>query len=299
MMTASSLQERLLQSQNILLLHVLPEEVFAAQRIPHSQNVCVYEMAFVNKVRDLQPDLTQPIVIYGAGNGSLDAQVAQEKLSAAGFSRAEVFEGGLAEWQAAGFSLEGTGKILQDAPPHGIYALDQEQSVIRWTGRNLFNHHHGTVKLAKGQLELRHGELVTGAFSVDMGSVVCEDLADSAWNAMLIQHLNDADFFDVVHYPTADFVILGVSPLAGSADGRPGHEIYGSFTLRGVTRPLRFPLLVADAGGGQRLTAQAQFELDRTEFGSLYGSGKFFRFLGKHVVNDHIHLHLKVHVNRV
>ena len=29
-----------------------------------------------------------------------------------------------------------------------------------------------------------------------------------------------------------------------------------------------------------------------------YGSGKLFRFLGKHVVNDHIHLHVKIHAER-
>jgi hypothetical protein len=28
------------------------------------------------------------------------------------------------------------------------------------------------------------------------------------------------------------------------------------------------------------------------------GSGKLFRFLGKHLVNDHIHLHVKIHADR-
>lgn len=39
---------------------------------------------------------------------------------------------------------------------------------------------------------------------------------------------------------------------------------------------------------GPRLTGQGVLTLDRTEFGSLYGSGK-------HIVNDHIHLHVKIH----
>ena len=33
-------------------------------------------------------------------------------------------------------------------------------------------------------------------------------------------------------------------------------------------------------------------------YGSHYGSGKLFRFLGKHLVNDHIHLHVKIHADR-
>ena len=32
-------------------------------------------------------------------------------------------------------------------------------------------------------------------------------------------------------------------------------------------------------------------------YGSHYGSGKLFRFLGQHLVNDHIHLHVKIHAD--
>jgi hypothetical protein len=63
-----------------------------------------------------------------------------------------------------------------------------------------------------------------------------------------------------------------------------------------VTKPLELPVVIASADG-KRVTGQGQLELDRTEFGSIYGSGKFFRFLGKHVVNDHIHLHVKIHAD--
>jgi polyisoprenoid-binding protein YceI/rhodanese-related sulfurtransferase len=299
MMTALQLQQRLAQSGAPLLIHVLPEEVFIAQRIPRSVNVCVYEMAFISKVQELQPDASVPIVLYGAGAGSLDAEVAGEKLTKEGFTAVEIFAGGLAEWVAEKLPLEGTGEIFTGIIPHGVYRVDLEQSVIRWTGRNLFNHHSGTVKLAGGQIELKHGELAEGRFSIDMSSISCEDLADSAWNAMLIQHLKDADFFDLAHYPTADFTMEGITYLYSVSEGSPRHKVQGQLTLRGVTRPICFPMVVADSEGGRRLTAQAQFEIDRTEFGSLYGSGKFFRYLGKHIVNDHIHLHVKLHVNRV
>jgi hypothetical protein len=67
--------------------------------------------------------------------------------------------------------------------------------------------------------------------------------------------------------------------------------------LRGVAQPLSFPAVIA-AADADHLTGQAQFELDRTQFGSHYGSGKLFAFLGKHVVNDHIHLHIKLHATR-
>ena len=57
-------------------------------------------------------------------------------------------------------------------------------------------------------------------------------------------------------------------------------------------------MLIATSDDGQRLTGQGQFELDRTAYGSHYGSGKLFRFLGKHLVNDLIHLHVKIHAEK-
>ena len=61
----------------------------------------------------------------------------------------------------------------------------------------------------------------------------------------------------------------------------------------GVTRPLSFPAVIARKSDGT-YTAQALIAVDRTEWGVLYGSSRFFARLGEHVVNDHIHLHLKV-----
>ena len=71
----------------------------------------------------------------------------------------------------------------------------------------------------------------------------------------------------------------------------------GGFSLRGITHEITFPAVVA-IGDAKHITAQAQIEIDRTRWGSRYGSGKFFAFLGKHVVNDHIQLHLKIHAER-
>ncbi len=49
------------------------------------------------------------------------------------------------------------------------------------------------------------------------------------------------------------------------------------------------------ACANRSLKGPSQFELDRNTCGSHYGSGNPFRFLGKHPVNDFIHLHVKIH----
>ena len=298
-MTARELQSLLSSPAPPRLIHVLPPEIFAAQRIPGSVNACVYETAFLDHLATQGIGTGDALVVYGAGGTSHDVHAAVEKLHAAGFERVSAFPGGLEEWRAAGLPLEGSGELPKPPVPDGSYRLDCAQSIIRWTGRNLFNHHHGFLRCSGGEIELHAGELVTARFTVDMNSIACEDLTDGAINAMLIAHLKSSDFFETVRFPVAEFRAERAERIHGCTDGTPNFIVHGMFTLRGISRPLSFPVLVAPSEDGGRITAQGQFEIDRTAFGSEYGSGKLFRFLGRHLVNDHVHLHVKVHADRV
>jgi len=265
--------------------------------VPGYLQACVYEFGFVEAVRALVPDLDTPVIVYGAGQPSLDSEVAAEKLSRAGYLRIADFRGGLAEWQATGRPIDGTGDT--DAPPeaHGVYRADVATSVIRWTGRNLFNHHHGTLQLAAGELEIENGRLRGGRFVIDMHSIHCEDIADPGMNAMLLRHLKDYDFFAVDRFPTAVCRIESVDPVVASTPGTPNFWVSGELQIRDQRRPIRFPAVLA-AADADSVTGQATLEFDRTEFGSLYGSGRFFASLGRHVVNDHVQLLLKIHAHR-
>lgn len=294
-MTAHELHTQLQSEPAPTLLHVLPEEIFAAAHIPGSLQACIFEMAFLEKVRALGLDPAAPLIVYGAGAGSLDAATAAESLRAAGFTRVQTYEGGLADWTAAGLPLAGTGQFPAEPLPHGTYTVDPKQSIIRWTGRNLFNHHHGTVRLAGGHIQLEHGRLIGARFTIAMTTIACEDLGDPALNALLLTHLGTADFFDTAAHPTAEFLATRAEPLVDTTPGTPNYLLHGQFTLRGLTRELAFPILVAAKDEALHLTGQATLDLDRTAYGSHYGSGKFFRYLAGHLVNDHVHLHVKIH----
>ncbi len=280
-----------------VLLHVLPEEVFAAWRIPGSLNACVYEMVFAQRVGELIPDKTTRVVVYGSGANSREAAVAAEVLRGQGYRNVEEFGEGFEGWSAAGLPLEGSGVITTgNGPADGNYALNVAESVIRWTGRNLFNHHSGMIRFASGNLVVSRGKLVSASFTADMRTIACEDLTDGAMNRLLLQHLSHSDFFDTEKHPLAEFAASKATPIPGASEGRPNFLLAGELAIRDVSRPVEFPAVVADAGEG-RLTGQALLDIDRTEFGSIYGSGKFFRFLGKHVVNDVVHLHIKIHAD--
>ncbi len=296
-MTASELFATLQSPHPPTLLHVLPEDVFSHRRLPGSKNACVYEIAFLEKAAALVPEKSSPVITYGAGHGGCEAAVAAEKLREAGWSNVAAFDGGLAEWTDAGFPLEGDG-VPDTAPLSGTFQVNTAESLIRWTGRNLFNHHHGTVRFESGVLTVRDNVLTEARFAVDVRSIQCDDIPDEGLRATLVRHLLHSDFFLADKYPLATFEADQATAVPEATEGTPNFHVSGRATVRGTTRPLAFDTLVAAAPGGQRLTAQAQFEVDRTEFGSIYGSGKFFRCLGQHLVNDHFHLHVKIHADR-
>jgi polyisoprenoid-binding protein YceI len=278
------------------LLHVLPPEHFESCRLKGARNACIYETAFLDHVGSLRLDTNTPIVVYGEGGASLDSQVAADRLRAAGFTDVRDFRGGLAEWREARLPLEGTGPPAEPKLD-GHFTVDTQTSVIRWTGRNLFNHHEGTVRLASGELDLKDGVLKRAAFVIDMRSIACDDLTDSTYNSMLLRHLAHDDFFATGEHPTAQFVSREARPIEGAHPGMPNYKLCGEFTLRGVTHPLEFAAVIGVADA-EHVTGQALIQLDRTAYGSVYGSGRFFAFLGKHVVNDLIDLHLKVHARK-
>jgi len=61
------------------------------------------------------------------------------------------------------------------AHPDGTFTVDTAESVIRRTGRNLFNDHRGTVRLAGGEIRIRQGQLFSARFTIDMTSIANED----------------------------------------------------------------------------------------------------------------------------
>ncbi|HMP76217.1 MAG TPA: YceI family protein [Kiritimatiellia bacterium] len=280
-----------------LLLHVLPEEHYAASHLPGAKNACIYETAFLDRVRGLVPDLNEKIVVYGEGDPFLDSREAAARLRSAGYRNVADLRGGLRAWRASGFPVEGSG-VLPTAPAlQGRYLADVTTSVVRWTGCNLTNHHSGDLPLAGGEFHAENGRLVRVELTGDLTRIRCEDLADAGWNAMLVAHLKTADFFDVDNHPHAHFISSRVEPIANAGIGRVNVRIAGSLRLRGVVEPVEFDATLASLDN-DHLTLQAMVALDRTRWGSLYGSSRFFAFLGKHVVNDVFNLHLKVHAAR-
>ena len=272
------------------LIDLLSAESFAAEHLPGSVNICVYETAFIDKIRAAFPDPNTALTVYGLNESTLEAGVALTKLRAAGYVRVTALPGGLEGWTASG------GKVEQNVVPElpsGQFEVDQEASLVEWMGRNLFSRHVGTAQLGPGLIFIKDGRLTGGRLTVDMTSLRCSDIPDPAMNAHLIAHLESEDFFSVEKYPQAELDIRQVEYRSNVRPDEPNYFITGDFTLRGVTNTIDFAAVAARKGDGS-FTAQALLDLDRTLWGANYGSAKFFGRLGQHVVNDDFHLQLKV-----
>jgi polyisoprenoid-binding protein YceI/rhodanese-related sulfurtransferase len=292
---AKRLADWLKENEPPVLLHVLPEESYSREHLPGAHRATVYEVDFLDQARQAAPDANRPVVVYGAGAESKEASVAGDKLQKNGYTNVWEFAGGLKEWRKQAFPVEGQPSADEHEPQplSGSFRLDLEKSVIRWTGANLASSHAGTLHFNDGTFDLHNGRLIDARFEINMQSLACDDLKDPQLNQMLIAHLSSDDFFDIAKYPTARFVLSTADPLAAVTPGSPNYRMTGELTVKGVTDQITFPAIIGQTDSST-LAAQAHLEFDRTRWDVQYGSGKFFASLGKHLVNDLVHLHLVI-----
>lgn len=165
-------------------------------------------------------------------------------------------------------------------------AIDTKESVVIWKGSMSFgsNFHTGYVSISKGKLLIENGELRAGTVEVDMNTIVDEN-HDS--NNNLIEHLKNADFFEVNKFPFSTIAITKVAST--SAENK---EITGNLTIKGITHPVRFPAKVAINNG--IINANAKLVIDRTKWNIRYKSGKFFKNLADQTMSDSIELIIKI-----
>jgi rhodanese-related sulfurtransferase len=283
---------RAAQPSPVLLDVRIPEE-FDVSHIAGARNACVFLMSFLDDVRAMVADPAVPIVVYGADSQSLESTDAARRLAEAGFRSVHNYAGGLAAWKSDGLPTAGTGRRLDPPILNGTKPLELSETRVEWTGRNLLNKHTGTLPVTGGSLSFVEGWLSSGEFAIDMTGMTCTDIRDPAANALLIRHLQSDDFFAVAHHPEARLVIRKCSPLPNGRPGHPNLQLLCDLTVRGVTREISMVAVGGRTPEG-RVGIQAVFWFDRTEFGSTYGSGRFFRSLGKHLVNDLVEVQVRL-----
>lgn len=273
------------------LIDVLSEDSHAREHVPGARNFCVYETAFLEKITAAYPDRSVPLTVCGWSDRTQEAREAAARLRAAGYQHVDIFPGGLEHWKSRGGTTEGAGE--SPLRIEGRYRVDPDRSFLRWTGRNLFNHHGGSVAIDRGWISVAGDRLTGGEIRFAMESLRCDDLADPFLHGQLIAHLRSEDFFALDRFPEVALRVVSSEPDPTATPGTPNLRVAAELTLRGQTHPLDFSVTAAAQDDGA-LVAQGHLHFDRTVWGAVYGSGKFFARLGRHVVNDLVDLQVKV-----
>lgn len=168
-----------------------------------------------------------------------------------------------------------------------IYAIDVAESSIGWLGTKPVGQHNGDFKLSSGTLSVADGAVTAGGFVIDINSIRDFDLDDAETNGKLIGHLKSADFLDAENHPTAKFELTKVEALQNDTSGT--HRVSGNLTLRDSTKNVTFPAKIAVSDAD--VTAIANFNIDRTQWGLFYGNDQS---LGDKFIRPEVNLTLNI-----
>jgi rhodanese-related sulfurtransferase/polyisoprenoid-binding protein YceI len=300
--TTQELLRKMTDEEDFLLIDTLTHDHFEKVHIPGAKNACVFEVVFLNNVEGIVPDRKKQIVVYGSSRRSKDAATAAEKLIRAGYRHVMTLAGGLERWRKAGYPLEGSHPGIPEAPEtepaieNGTYRARADESVIEWTGRNVNKKHYGVVRLSRGEMTVEDGS-ITGSFEIDMTSIKDFDLSGDDLQPVLISHLESDDFFFVKMFPRALFILDSARLLEKPGLSSPNFKVKGTLDLRGIRKGITFAATVNPLAGGGAVV-EAHFDINRTRWGVIYGSTRFFEHLGMHLVFDLISIQLRLVVER-
>ena len=150
-----------------------------------------------------------------------------------------------------------------------LLIVDTKASQLIWTGYAEVGSWapSGRIQLKSGQFSRTNKGISNGTVTVDMTTVQQE-------NNDLQTHLLGGDFFDTAHFSTATFALRSLNNSTAT----------GLLTIKGVTKPVSFPVVVSQDGDGLRVKGKAL--IDRTQFGIRYNSTSFFSGLGDYAIRN-------------
>jgi polyisoprenoid-binding protein YceI len=133
------------------------------------------------------------------------------------------------------------------------YAASDAGSNIKFAIKNFGATVNGSFKGLKGKIEFNPDNLSASSInvSVDANTV-------NTGNESRDKHLKKEDYFNVVNYPTLQFVSVKIT---GKADA---YTIEGKLTIKGITKTIAFPFTATAIANGYRL--QGSFRLNRRDF---------------------------------
>tara|TARA_Y100000991_G_scaffold133141_1_gene100361 strand:+ start:605 stop:1216 length:612 start_codon:yes stop_codon:yes gene_type:complete len=145
------------------------------------------------------------------------------------------------------------------------FEVDTTNSSIEWVGTMVgIYKHNGLIAINDGNLFWTGNSFNKGKFSINMNSITQLDTLYKTAENKLVRHLESADFFDVINYPTASFTI--------TESNSEKNSITGNLTIRGITNSETVSEIVFDK---EQETVSGIISFDRQKYGVFFkGSSK-------------------------
>ena len=170
----------------------------------------------------------------------------------------------------------------------GDYVMDNDNSSIKWTGRELSTKsHYGSLQMKNGSLTVNTDGTVNGIIKIDMTTIDCEDLQGRS-KASLERHLRSDDFFSVESHPIATLTFKS----EGSIGAGNKLAFNGDLEIKGISHPISFESEVKNVD--PKVSALVNMTFDRSKYNVRFRSGTFFQNLGDKLIYDDIEISVDI-----
>ena len=170
----------------------------------------------------------------------------------------------------------------------GDYVMDNDNSSIKWTGRELSTKsHYGSLQMKNGSLTVNTDGTVNGIIKIDMTTIDCEDLQGRS-KASLERHLRSDDFFSVESHPIATLTFKSEGGIGA------GNKLAfnGDLKIKGISHPISFESEVKNVD--PKVSALVNMTFDRSKYNVRFRSGTFFQNLGDKLIYDDIEISVDI-----
>jgi len=134
------------------------------------------------------------------------------------------------------------------------FTVNKAETVVSFTIRNLGLNVDGTFSDIEVEAVFDKDNLSASYFSGEV-AIKSIDTGISARN----KHLQKEDYFDAATHPKIKLVSTTLKKMEEG-----GYEFVGELTIKGTTKPIKFPIKVKETSNGT--TVEGAFEINRLDF---------------------------------
>lgn len=281
------LQEKMDSNNDLVVLDVDLNKYYRANHITGAVNARIYEFSFLDQVRELGVKKDQEIIVYCHEEQCQSARLAVSRLNKAGYRKSCYLVGGLESWKEYGGKLQEKEFFGKQNPKKGRLKLDIDESKLIWIGRSLTSRHEGEVAISQGVLVFERDRLVGGEFTLEMNDIQNTDIEDPDHKRLLEAHLKHEDFLDVANFPEGEVALKEIQFSHDLDEGVAVYSVQVQVLIKGTEQLVLTDLMVRLEDDGN-VSLSANLEVDRTSWNIAYGSSKFFKKLGMHLIKDQV-----------